>query len=191
MIFFLAGCNSNSTNKTTTNQASINLDKNKKLWKSKNIKNYTFVEFTSSFSPKKENTFVTVNDRKPLSVKYIPSNSVVTTDLTTVKSINGYFDIIESAISKDENLTVKYNKTHGYPEEIGINMQLDDRGMFYRVSHFVDSDNAACIEIFTPVCGKVNIVCITTPCKPIEQTFSNDCYLNQNPNASFLRDGEC
>ena len=33
----------------------------------------------------------------------------------------------------------------------------------------------ACIEIYKPVCGQLQIECITTPCDPIKETFENSC----------------
>ena len=39
----------------------------------------------------------------------------------------------------------------------------------------------ACIEIYQPVCGKVNVQCVTTPCPPVEETFSNSCNACRNP----------
>lgn len=49
----------------------------------------------------------------------------------------------------------------------------------------------ACIEIYQPVCATVNIQCITTPCDPIEETFSNSCFACQNPLVSYYSEGEC
>jgi hypothetical protein len=47
-----------------------------------------------------------------------------------------------------------------------------------------------CIEIYQPVCGRVNIQCITTPCDPILQTFENSCFAKQ-AKAFDIIDGEC
>ena len=34
----------------------------------------------------------------------------------------------------------------------------------------------ACIEIYQPVCANVQVQCITTPCDPVPQTYSNSCF---------------
>jgi len=49
----------------------------------------------------------------------------------------------------------------------------------------------ACIEIYQPVCATVNIQCITTPCDPVEEAFSNSCFACQNPLVSSYKEGEC
>lgn len=48
-----------------------------------------------------------------------------------------------------------------------------------------------CTKIYLPVCAKVEVACITTPCKPVEQTFSNKCMMENNERATFLHDGKC
>ncbi|MFH1979037.1 MAG: Gmad2 immunoglobulin-like domain-containing protein [Patescibacteria group bacterium] len=49
----------------------------------------------------------------------------------------------------------------------------------------------ACIEIYQPVCATVNIQCVTTPCNPITETYSNSCKACSNPLVSSYKDGEC
>ena len=48
-----------------------------------------------------------------------------------------------------------------------------------------------CIEIYQPVCARVQIECITTPCDPIGQTFSNNCFACMNNNVLDYVNGEC
>lgn len=48
-----------------------------------------------------------------------------------------------------------------------------------------------CIEIYQPVCGQVQIQCITTPCDPIKETFANSCKACSNPNVISYTEGEC
>lgn len=48
----------------------------------------------------------------------------------------------------------------------------------------------ACTKEYNPVCGSKPIVCITTPCNPIQQTYSNRCLMNAD-GASFLYEGQC
>ena len=48
----------------------------------------------------------------------------------------------------------------------------------------------ACTKEYVPVCGLKPIVCITTPCDPIQQTYGNRC-LMQADGATFFHDGAC
>lgn len=48
-----------------------------------------------------------------------------------------------------------------------------------------------CIQIYAPVCGKVNVQCITTPCPPVYETFSNACEACKNSLAESYSEGEC
>jgi len=49
----------------------------------------------------------------------------------------------------------------------------------------------ACIEIYDPVCAVVNVQCVTTPCNPALQTFSNSCHACSNPLVSGYIEGKC
>jgi hypothetical protein len=48
-----------------------------------------------------------------------------------------------------------------------------------------------CPDIYQPVCANVNVQCITTPCNPVQETFSNSCQACQNSLVDFYRMGEC
>ena len=48
-----------------------------------------------------------------------------------------------------------------------------------------------CTREYRPVCAKMAIRCVTTPCEPKEQTFSNRCVMSNNPHATFLHKGVC
>lgn len=55
-----------------------------------------------------------------------------------------------------------------------------------------DQKNAdVCIEIYQPVCGVVNVQCITEPCDPVEETFSNSCFACSNSLVESYTEGEC
>ena len=58
-----------------------------------------------------------------------------------------------------------------------------------RVAIYV-GDNAGCTKEYKPICGSKPIVCITTPCNPIPQTYSNRCMMEAE-GASFLYEGVC
>lgn len=47
-----------------------------------------------------------------------------------------------------------------------------------------------CTKEYRPVCGAKPIVCITTPCNPIQHTYSNLCEMRRD-SATFLYDGAC
>ena len=49
----------------------------------------------------------------------------------------------------------------------------------------------ACIEIYQPVCAKVNVQCVTTPCEPVEETFPNSCFACSNSLVESYIVGEC
>ena len=52
-------------------------------------------------------------------------------------------------------------------------------------------DVDACIEIYQPVCGIVNVQCVTTPCDPAQETFANSCKACRNSLVSSYTNGEC
>jgi hypothetical protein len=43
-----------------------------------------------------------------------------------------------------------------------------------------------CTMDYNPVCASVQVMCVTTPCMPEEQTFGNACSMASNPQATFL-----
>ena len=51
-------------------------------------------------------------------------------------------------------------------------------------------DSVACTKEYIPVCGSKPIVCITTPCNPIQQTYGNRCTMEAD-GAKFLYEGAC
>lgn len=49
----------------------------------------------------------------------------------------------------------------------------------------------ACTQQYEPVCALVNVQCVTTPCPPIEQTYSNACEACLNSLVDSYTMGEC
>lgn len=49
----------------------------------------------------------------------------------------------------------------------------------------------ACTDIYAPVCGLVEVQCITTPCDPVPQTFSNTCQACAQSNLISYTEGAC
>lgn len=48
-----------------------------------------------------------------------------------------------------------------------------------------------CTTDYNPVCATVNVQCITTPCPPVRETFSNACGACSNSLVEFYVPGEC
>lgn len=49
----------------------------------------------------------------------------------------------------------------------------------------------ACTMEYAPVCASVQVQCITTPCNPVPQTFSNGCMACAQGNVDFYIEGAC
>ena len=47
-----------------------------------------------------------------------------------------------------------------------------------------------CTKEYMPVCGEIQIQCITTPCDPIQETYGNSCMMKA-AGADFLYNGAC
>lgn len=50
---------------------------------------------------------------------------------------------------------------------------------------------AVCAAVVEPVCGMVQVECVTTPCDPVLQTFSNSCEACQNDRVTSYTEGAC
>lgn len=48
-----------------------------------------------------------------------------------------------------------------------------------------------CTAIYSPVCGAVEVQCVTTPCYPVQKTFSSSCNACANGNVEEYTTGEC
>ncbi|MFQ5661695.1 MAG: hypothetical protein ACE5F2_00375 [Candidatus Paceibacteria bacterium] len=48
-----------------------------------------------------------------------------------------------------------------------------------------------CIQVFDPVCAEVNVQCVTSPCPPVKETFSNSCEACKNSLVDTYTKGEC
>ena len=49
----------------------------------------------------------------------------------------------------------------------------------------------ACIQIYDPVCGYLNVECLTEPCDLQPQTFGNSCVACSNERVEYYIEGEC
>lgn len=54
----------------------------------------------------------------------------------------------------------------------------------------VTEDKTPCTRDYRPVCGEVEIQCITTPCDPLKTTFANECEA-ENAGATNITEGAC
>ena len=52
-------------------------------------------------------------------------------------------------------------------------------------------DSDFCIEIYEPVCGYRQVQCVTTPCDPVPETFSNSCFACAEDSIIYYTQGEC
>lgn len=48
----------------------------------------------------------------------------------------------------------------------------------------------SCTKEYKPVCGQKQVTCITAPCNPVQQTYSNRCEM-EAAGARFLYEGQC
>lgn len=59
-----------------------------------------------------------------------------------------------------------------------------------RAQIHVGEKPVACTKEYRPVCGEKQIVCITTPCNPVQQTYGNRCMMEAD-SAKLLYEGAC
>ncbi len=52
------------------------------------------------------------------------------------------------------------------------------------------NDVAVCTKEYRPVCGELEVQCITTVCNPVKKTYSNKCMM-EAAEANFLYSGKC
>ena len=50
---------------------------------------------------------------------------------------------------------------------------------------------AGCDDVYAPVCGLVEVQCVTTPCNPVPETFANGCYACAAGNVISYTAGAC
>jgi len=48
-----------------------------------------------------------------------------------------------------------------------------------------------CVAVYQPVCGNVNVQCVTEPCPLVQRFFSSPCEACQNPLVESYVFGEC
>lgn len=60
----------------------------------------------------------------------------------------------------------------------------------YSAELVIENEPLICTMEFNPQCGLKPIACVTTPCQPIYETFSNPCMLTGS-NAALVFEGQC
>lgn len=100
-----------------------------------------------------------------------------------------------------QNLTVTITDFEACVDKAGIVMESYPRQCAYNGVTYVEDISVKCTEEqrgaevctldYSPVCATVNIQCITEPCDPVQQTFSNTCGACSNPLVESYVSGEC
>ena len=57
-------------------------------------------------------------------------------------------------------------------------------------SHAASGDQVMCNDLYAPVCASHQVECFTTPCYPVQQTYSNACTA-EAAGATVVYQGEC
>ncbi|SFV53591.1 hypothetical protein MNB_SV-12-1782 [hydrothermal vent metagenome] len=109
---FISKCNSS---KITEEQQRLN--RQKALWKSKKINNYSYILDISCYSFPEEKKKIVVANNKIVDATFVPSETKIDSSRKKyLKTIDGYFDIIQKALDdRVNNLTVVYHEEYGYP----------------------------------------------------------------------------
>lgn len=106
------------------------------FWKSKNIRNYSVEQVRSCFCPGAgQRVMLTVSADTILSVVRISDGQMI--DKSHYLSIESLFELISR--SRNDSISIKYNREYGYPELLDINPQLHpvDGGVLYTTSNLV------------------------------------------------------
>jgi hypothetical protein len=86
-------------------------------------------------------------------------------------------------------LTILVGGYYLFPNNSNNEVILDDNNVINCLSEQRNVD--ACIQIYQPVCAKVRVECVTTPCDPVFETFSNSCFACMNDRVISYTEGEC
>lgn len=76
----------------------------------------------------------------------------------------------------------------GYPIEESYPLKCSDGKTTYVQDIIQNKDATICPLQYDPVCAQVDIVCITTPCETLYQTYANECFARGN---QIIHRGPC
>ena len=178
-----------------------------KLWNAQNISEYSFVVREACNCLPEEDKKVIVAENRLVNALFVPSNQPLSAEKKSyLNTIPGYFELINGFFKKNiYRIEVDYDEKYHFPKKIsldGSKMIADDEVTYFIKSFQThtkttvpqnthDNDQLSCTEEYRPVCGKIQIECVTTPCNPIFKTFSNTCYLSRNKRATHVHEGKC
>jgi hypothetical protein len=117
------------------------LNRKKALWESKKIDSYSYILDISCYSFPEEKKKIVVSNGEIVDATFIPSNTKIESGRKKfLKTIDGYFDIIQKAIDKRvNNLTVVYHEECGYPIYIFKDAEVAEE----EVGYYLDKINIA------------------------------------------------
>jgi len=96
--------------------------------------------------------------------------------------------------SPEECTLIKFMCVEGkepFFDETGCGCQLKTDEGKLQAYDCTDPRPEICTKEYMPVCGQVQVQCITTPCEPIKQTFGNKCDACANSLTISYTEGAC
>lgn len=113
------------------------LQENRQLWRSQQIKNYQYIYQQQCFCTPPSNIPLKVSIKNDKITQVVNlNNDQLITDLTFPKTINELFHIIKDAIQRNaDEILITYDTTLGYPTHVAIDYQkiLADEEITYTV----------------------------------------------------------
>ncbi|NEW60286.1 hypothetical protein GSY74_03230 [Sulfurovum sp. bin170] len=108
-------------------------DRQKKLWNSKKIENYSYILDISCYSFPEEKKKIVVANNRIVDATFVPSHTEIESGRKKyLKTIDDYFDIIQKEIEdRSSKLTVVYNKEYGYPAYIYKTAEVAEEDVGY------------------------------------------------------------
>ncbi|ACR12743.1 DUF6174 domain-containing protein [Teredinibacter turnerae] len=115
----LLGCNGDNKDHSTKE-----LDEARAIWSKANLSYYQFTYRRFCFCPQTEALIIEVQNNQVTSAFYTPSGTYLSDEeLAYVQNIDELFDTIEELIvDQADEVTVIYNSTYGYPEQVDVDL---------------------------------------------------------------------
>lgn len=73
---------------------------------------------------------------------------------------------------------------------LNSNMPATSSGSTVQEQPVAATNASACTEDYSPVCAKKQVECIKAPCPPVEETYTNRCFAEQD-GATNIESGAC